>query len=160
MDHEQDKSEDLRQTFWRALAASPIVLLQLDADPASAAPMTAQLDEHAHHAVWFFTSRASRYAAAGAATATYASRGHDVFARITGQLAEETDPARLEALWTPAVAAWYPAGRDDPNLLLLRMDLGDAGIWTGEVGALNYIRMALGLSIAEHVRGGHVETRL
>ncbi|WP_226015695.1 pyridoxamine 5'-phosphate oxidase family protein [Novosphingobium sp. FKTRR1] len=160
MEYQQGKPEELRETFWKALESSPIVLLQLDDDAASAAPMVVQLDAHAHHTVWFLTSKNSRFAAVGPATATFASKGHDVFARITGVLTTETDRTRLDDLWNPAVAAWFPGGKDDPNLLLLRMNLGDAAIWSGKVGALDYVRMALGLNVTDQVKGSYTETAL
>ncbi len=135
-------------------------MLQLEGDPASAAPMTAQLDEDANHAVWFFAGRDSHFVRLGGATATFTSKGHDVFARISGALHEETDPARLDREWNNFVGAWVPGGQHDPNLLLLRFDLGDAAIWTGEMGVFNTIKMALGLPVRDSVKGGYAETRL
>ena len=49
---------------------------------------------------------------------------------------------------------------DDPSLLMLRMDLGDASIWSGELGALATAKMALGMSVREKVAGKQVETTL
>jgi len=131
MTYDQGNSDTLRDRFWTALGASPFVMLQTAADPHSAAPMTVQLDPAASHAIWFITTRDSRFAAGGPAIATFTSTGHDLFARFDGHLVEETGAARLDREWSPTVAAWYPGGRDDPNLLFLRMDLGEAAIWTG-----------------------------
>ena len=50
-------TRDLKQKFWKSLADSPFVFMELDADPAAAVPMTAQLDEDADSAIWFFTTR-------------------------------------------------------------------------------------------------------
>jgi general stress protein 26 len=160
MKYAEGNAQDLKDKFWHEIAGSSYVMLQLDADPASAAPMTASLDEHANHAIWFFTGRDSRWAQKGAATATYASKGHDLFARFTGTLVEETDPARLDKQWSIFVEAWFPGGKDDPNLLFLRMDLGEASIWSGEMGALATAKMALGMNVRAEVAGQHVETAL
>ena len=89
-------TEHLKQKFWTALADSPFLFLQLDADPHAAVPMTAQLDRQAHGAIWFFHSRSGPLAAGGPATATFAGKGHDLFARFSGTLAEETDQGRRE----------------------------------------------------------------
>jgi general stress protein 26 len=135
-------------------------MLQLDADPDSAAPMTASLDKDANSAIWFFAGRDSRWAQMGPATATFASKGHDVFARFHGVLSEETDRARLDKQWSNFVEAWFPGGKDDPNLLFLRMDLGDASIWAGDLGALATAKMALGMDVRDETAGKHVETAL
>ena len=160
MHYSQGKPDELRQKFWHALAGSSFVMLQRDADPESAAPMTASLDKDANHAIWFFTGRDNRFAAKGAATATFASKGHDLFARFSGILVEETDKARLDKQWSNFVEAWFPGGKTDPNLLFLRMDLGQASIWSGELGMLTTAKMAMGMDVRGDVGGKYVETAL
>ena len=160
MNYGNGNPAELRKKFWRALADSSFVMLQLDGDPDSAAPMTAQLDRDAAHAIWFFTSRDNRFAAKGGATATFASKGHDVFARFSGVLSEETSRERLDKQWSNFVEAWFPGGKDDPNLLMLRMELGDASIWAGELGVLGVAKMALGMDVRDDVKGQKTETTL
>ena len=160
MKYSEGHAEELKDKFWKELAGSSFVMLQLDGHPDGAAPMTASLDKHANSEIWFFTGRDSRWAAQGAATATYASKGHDLFARFAGTLVEETDGARLDKQWSNFVEAWFPGGKTDPNLLFLRMDLGDAEIWSGELGALAVAKMALGMDVRDKVAGKHVETAL
>ncbi len=151
-------TRELKQKFWTTLADSPFVFLQLDSDPRGAVPMTAQLDKDAHGSIWFFTSRTGPFAAAGPATATLAGKGHNLFARFTGTLIEETDPARLDAEWSPAIEAWFPGGRDNPDLLMLRMDLGQAEIWNAELGFLDTTKMLLGFDVRQDAANDHVET--
>ena len=153
-------TDDLKHQFWTALGASPIVFLQLDSAPNTAVPMTAALDKDANSAIWFFTGRDHAIAPGGAATATFSAKSHDLFARFAGTLVEETDRARLDAEWSNFVEAWFPGGKDDPNLLFLRMDLGDASIWGGEVGVLNTVKMALGMDVRDSIKGGFAETTL
>jgi general stress protein 26 len=160
MNYGNGDAAELRKKFWHAFEDSPFVMLQLDNDPDSAAPMTAQLDRDANHAIWFFTSRDNRFAAKGGATATFASKGHDVFARFHGVLSEETSRERLDKQWSTFVEAWFPGGKDDPNLLMLRLDLGDASIWASEMGVLGTAKMALGMDVRDDVKGQKVETNL
>lgn len=160
MRYAEGDSHELKQTFWKALADSPYVMLALDADPHSAAPMTAQLDRDADHAIWFFANRASHAAQLGAANATFASKGHDVFARFAGTLARETDRAVLDRHWSTYAEAWFPGGKDDPDLVFLRMNLGEATIWCGDLGLMASAKMALGLSVRDEVAGKFVDTRL
>lgn len=160
MNYGDGNPKELREKFWRALEDSSFVMLQLDGDSDSAAPMTASLDRDANHAVWFFTSRDNRFAAKGAATATFASKGHDLFARFHGVLTEETSRDRLDKQWSNFVESWFPGGKDDPNLLFLRYDLGDASIWSGELGLIGVAKMALGLDVRGDVAGKKAETTL
>lgn len=160
MKYQQGNAAELKDKFWHALDDSPFVMLQLDADAASAAPMTAQLDQDARHAIWFFTGKDNHFAAMGAATVTFAAKGHDTFARFAGKLVEETSRERLDKQWSNVVEAWFPGGKDDPNLLMLRMDLGEATIWSGDMGLLGTAKMALGMDVQGAVKGQMAQTAL
>jgi len=160
MNYDQGDPRELKEKFWKAMTSSPYVMLQLDEDLDSAAPMTAQLDKDANHAIWFFTSRSNRFATMGPATATFASKGHDVFARFHGTLEEETSRETLDKHWNNFVEAWFPQGKDSPDVLMLRMNLGDASIWSGDVGAFNTVKMALGMDVTDSIKGGYADTHL
>lgn len=158
--YSQGDAHELRQKFWHALADAPHVMLQLDSDPDSAAPMTTQLDRDANHAIWFFLTRDNHFAGGGPATATFASKDHETFARFHGTLVEETSRDRLEKQWSSVDQSWFPGGKDDPNLLMLRMDLGDASIWCRVTGMLARAKMAVGADMTGGTKGQFAETRL
>ncbi len=153
-------TNDLKQKFWKSLADSPFVFLELDADPKTAVPMTAQLDKDANSAIWFFTSKNHTFASGGPATATFAGKGHDMFARFSGTLTEERSRERFEDLWAKPVEAWFPGGKDDPNILLLRMDLGQAELWNSDLGFVDNAKMLMGFNVREDAREEHTDTVL
>ena len=158
MNYDQGNAEELKEKFWKTLSDSPFVMLQLDGEPDTAAPMTAQLDKDANHAIWFFTSKDNHFAAGGPATATYSGKGHELHARFAGVLTEETDAARKDAMWNNFVEAWFPEGK--ASALMLRMNLGDASIWSGELGAFNTAKMMLGMNVRDDIKGGYAEVAL
>jgi general stress protein 26 len=153
-------TQELKFKFWKALADSPFLFIQLDSDPHTAVPMTAQLDKDADQAIWFFTSKDHSFASGGPATATFAGKGHDMFARFGGTLRTETSRERLEKQWNSTVEAWFPGGKDDPNLVMLRMDLGQAEIWNHDFGFLDNTRMLLGFDVREEAADEHTVTTL
>lgn len=153
-------THDLKQKFWKSLADSPFIFLELEADPKTAVPMTAQLDKDANGTIWFFTTKDHTFARGGPATATFAGKDHDMFARFSGTLREETSKERLEKHWSKVVEAWYPGGKDDPNLLMLRMDLGEAEIWNSDLGFVDNAKMLFGFDVREDAREEHTETAL
>lgn len=160
MDYQPGNADELKTKFWKALDHSPFVMLALDADAESTAPMTAQLDKDADSAIWFFTSRTGKFARLGRATAVYSAKGHELFARFAGTLNEETDRARIDQFWSNIIEAWFPAGKDDPNLLLMRMDLGAATIWDSELGLIGTAKMLLGMDARPEARNNTTETTL
>ena len=158
MKYAEGNPEELKKKFWKALADSPFLFLQLDGRPDSAVPMTAQLDEDANSSIWFFTHDKSDFAKLGPATATFAGDDHSMFARFNGNLAIETDPKVFEEHWNNFVEAWYDGGKDDPDILFLRMDLDDAEIWSGDLGLLNTAKMALGMTVHDEAEERHVQS--
>ncbi len=153
-------TKDLKTEFWKTLADSPFLFLQLDSDPHSAVPMTAQLDKDANGAIWFFTSKDHQLARGGAATATFAGKDHSMFARFTGILTEETSIERRDKQWSQVIEAWFPGGKNDPNLLMLRMDLGQAEIWNSDLGFVDNAKMLMGFDVREDAREEHTATLL
>ena len=147
--------QQIREEFWHAMEKSPFVLIGLTGAAGHAEPMTAQLDRDAHHEIWFFTSRDNRIAAGGKAMAQFASKGHDVFACINGTLVEETDPARKEKQWSNAVEAWFPGGKTDPSLLMLRFEIAEAEVWTADLGVVGTFKLLTGSEIDPGEAGKH-----
>ena len=160
METQPDTAESLKEKFWKHFAASPFVMLELDGDHDSAAPMTAQLDKDAHHAIWFFTRRDGGYAKMGPATGILSAKSHDLFARFDGTLVEETSRQRLDQHWSNMIEAWFPGGKDDPNLLMLRMELGQAKIWDSNLGLIGTAKLMLGMDTRQEVQDNQVETAL
>ena len=153
-------SDDIRKEFWKALDASPTLMVGQTGEREHHIPMSAQLDKDAHGAFWFFTATDNRLAGGGPAMAQFASKGHDLFACISGTLRREDDPAVLDRLWNNGVAAFYPGGKQDPKLLLLRFDLDDAEIWTADPGIKGMFKLATGMSMKQGDLGEHARVAL
>jgi general stress protein 26 len=113
-------------------------------------PMTAQI-EGEKGPIWFFGSKesslAQSMAAAGGTPAafTFAAKNHNLFASVHGTLHAVSDRAMVDRLWNPFVAAWYE-GKDDPKLLLLRMDPAEGQIWIDASSVVAGLKMLLGVS--------------
>ena len=155
-------THDIKQEFWKALAKSPFLMVKLDDSQDHALPMTAQLDKEegpAHGgAVWFFTDKNNRLAPGGLAMAQFSSKGHDLFACISGSIVEEKDEALIDSLWSPQASAWFEGGRQDPSLLALRFDLDDIEIWTADLGVVGLLKRMTGSKIDPQQAGEHVQT--
>ncbi|MEE4453838.1 pyridoxamine 5'-phosphate oxidase family protein [Novosphingobium resinovorum] len=147
--------KDIREQFWKAFQASPFIMMKLEGAAGHAEPMTAQLDKDAHHAVWFFTRRDNRIGAGGRAMGQVMTRGHEVFACIDGTLVEETDTAVRDKHWNNAVEAWFPGGKADPSVVMLRFDIADAEVWTSDMGLKGAFKLLTGKPIKEHEAGEH-----
>jgi general stress protein 26 len=140
--------DELKDKFWKALKSDMTMMIGLDGiEDGHARPMTAQIEGESGP-IWFFTSKenalCSKAGDGERAIATFASKGHDLFATIHGTLRVDTDRAVVDRLWNRYVAAWYERGKDDPKLSLLRLDPERAEIWLDASSVVAGIKMLLG----------------
>ena len=133
-------NQEILEQFWGALEDSPFVMLGLDQARGSAMqPMTAQFEDQDRDngCVWFFTAKDHDLTRAlgqdNRAIASFASKGHDLFASVRGRLVLDNGRPEIDRLWNPVVAEWYE-GKDDPKMALLCFELDDAKIWQSDIG--------------------------
>ena len=157
MKYKEGRADELKTKFWKALADSPYLFLQLDGQPTTAVPMSPQLGKGADSAIWFFTQTKSDFAKLGDVTATFQGKGHEIYARFAGKLVKEESQARFDQFWNNFVEAWYDGGKDDPDILFLRMDLGEAEIWDSDLGLMTTAKMALGKTVVDEQEKQHVD---
>ena len=67
------------------------------------------------------------------------------------------DPVKIEELWKPMVKAWFPDGKDDPNLSLIRVRPLKAHYWDTKDGKLVVLAKILVGAITGKVEDGGVQ---
>jgi len=138
---------DAEKEFWKSLKESNTGMLGLDQPGYHAQPMTG-FAEPETGTIWFFTrsdTDLARDVAAGAVGGggqsgmfTYQAKDQKVQACLHGEMSIDHDRARIDKFWNPVVAAWYPGGKDDPALTLIRFDGDDGRVWVSDKGALGF----------------------
>lgn len=157
--------QELETKFWKCLGSDMTVMLGLDgAEDGHTRPMTAQF-ENDHGPIWFFTSRDNELVnslsgSGDRAIASFVSKGHDLFATIHGSLSVDNDRGTIDRLWNSFVAAWYEGGKDDPKLVLLRLDPENAQIWENGSSIVAGIKMLLGRDPKEDYKDKVAEVSL
>ena len=139
--------QELEARLWKALDKDRTVMLGIHDAGGHIHPMTA-LVENERAPIWFFTSSdtelARQLASPRPGFATLASKDHELFAVIQGELRIDNDRAVIDRLWSPFVSAWFEGGKDDPKVTLLRFDAGPAQIWENEHSLIAGVKMLLG----------------
>ena len=156
--------QEIEAKFWKALKSDMTMMLGLDGvEDGHARPMTALLDGE-RSPMWFFTSTDNaivrKLGEGNRAIATFASKGHDIFATVHGTLSTDNNPATIDRLWNRHVAAWFPGGKDDPKLALLRLDAERAEIWIDASSLMAGIKLLLGADPKEEYRDKVAEVSL
>lgn len=148
---------EIEQKFWKALNSDRTLMLGLDGvEDGHARPMTAQAEDDSSP-IWFFTAKDSELVKGlgkgHRAIAAFAAKDHELFASIKGNLVLDTDPAVIDRLWNPFVAAWYEGGRQDPKLALLRLDAEHAEVWLNGSSLVAGVKMLLGRDPKQDYKG-------
>jgi len=148
---------ELEAKFWKALKSDRTMMLGISGvQEGHARPMTAQLEGDEGGPIWFFTASdndlVKQLRGNARAVATFASRGHDVFAAVHGSLSVDTDRGVVDRLWNRFVAAWYEGGKDDPKLRLLRLDPDQGQVWADASSLVAGVKMLLGIDPKKEYR--------
>ena len=85
--------------------------------------------------VWFFTEADSPKVAEikrnGKVNLAYASDRRNTYVSVTGDASINRDQDRIDQFWNDALKAFFPKGRNDPNLVLIEVALHTAEYWDG-----------------------------
>jgi len=137
--------KDVEDRLWKEIERGRYGMLGLVGveHPQHFQPMT-PFPEPENGQIWFFTrddtdlAKAVAAGGGGHAMLTISSKDQDVKACLGGTLTLSQDRTRIDKFWNTVVAAWYPDGKDDPHLTLLRMDLDSATVWLSEAGPVRF----------------------
>lgn len=155
---------ELKAEFWESLKSDMTVMLGVvGAEGGHRRPMTAQVDGEGGP-IWFFADRETDLVQllgqSRPAAFTFSAKGHGLFASVDGTLQVDMDRAVIDRLWNSFIAAWFKEGKNDPRLVLLRFDPGQAEIWENASNLLAGIKALLGSDPREDYRDKSAEVRL
>jgi general stress protein 26 len=83
--------------------------------------------------VWFFsnehTGKVEEVEKDDQVFLLYSHPGKNTYVHLQGSCTVVTDKQKIEELWSPLIEAWFPKGKDDPELCLLKVQTTDAKYW-------------------------------
>lgn len=121
----QENLYELLKGFSTGMLVSRQANDQMQARPMSVAELRSDAD------IYFATSlespKITELAANPECTVTFQSSS--TYAVINGRAEVVKDRALIDRLWSEAWRVWFPGGKDDPTLCLLKVDAKDAEYW-------------------------------
>jgi general stress protein 26 len=137
-----DDAAALEQRLWREIEHVRTVMLGVvGGPPRHFQPMTAFCDAD-EGAIWFYVRRDNHLLAEIAETPTammtLTTKDQGFIACVGGTAREDHDRDRIARFWNPVVAAWFPDGKDDPELTLIRMRPDDAKVWVSHSNPVRF----------------------
>lgn len=88
----------------------------------------------------------------------YAAPDDNRYVSVSGTAQLVRDQAKIEELWSPLIKAWFPKGKDDPDLALLRVDVESAEYWDSPSSTMVQIAGFLkAVTTGQRIQGGENE---
>ena len=95
--------------------------------------------------LWFFTSskthKAEEIEKDNRVNVSYAEPGSNSYVSISGTAEIVRDKAKIDEYWNDILKAWFPEGKDSPDLVLLKVAVEQAEYWDA---SSSYVAQALG----------------
>lgn len=83
--------------------------------------------------IWFFTSKVVKCSADIRLNPniglSYSDPKENMFVSVTGLAQITEDPLKINALWNESLVAWFPKGKNDPDIALIRIEVTEAEYW-------------------------------
>ncbi len=163
----KDQDHNPVEHFAKLIKGIKVAMLTTVTDDGSmrSRPMATQTKDFDQRHLWFFTKRSSpksyEIESHHDVHLSYASPDDHRFVSVTGRAQVVDDRSKVQELWSPVHKAWFAEGLDDPDLVLLRVDVLRAEYWDAPgarmvqlIGAIRAVATGKPLSsIGDH---GHV----
>ena len=92
--------------------------------------------------LWFFTGasshKVSEIAKLPKVNVSFADPENQHYVSISGTAQLVRDRDKIEELWKPEFKMWFPEGKDDPEIALLRINLEKAEYWDSPSSTIGY----------------------
>ena len=113
--------------------------------------------------LWFFTDKHSvkvdELEANNRVNVAFVSPDDNRYVSITGKAKLVLDQAKIDELYSPAIKAWFPDGKDDPNISLIHVDPDVAEYWDSPNSKLVQVAGFLkALATGKRIEAGENET--
>jgi len=106
-------------------------------------PMSVNGDIDPDGDLWFFTNASSHKVSEISKTpkvnVSFADPDNQQYVSISGKAQLVRDRDKIEELWKPEFKMWFPEGKDDPQIALLRVNLEKAEYWDSPSSTIGFV---------------------
>jgi general stress protein 26 len=106
-------------------------------------PMSSNGDIDRNGSIWFFTDissqKVSEIEKLPKVNLSFAKPEDQHYVSISGRAQLIRDREKIEELWRPEFKIWFPEGKDDSRIALLRVDLERAEYWDSPSSTIGYV---------------------
>jgi general stress protein 26 len=105
-------------------------------------PMSSNGDIDENGDIWFFTNasslKVSEIEKLPKVNVSFADPDNQRYVSVSGTAQLVRDRAKIDELWRPEFKIWFPEGKEDPEVALLRVSLEKAEYWDSPSSTIGY----------------------
>ena len=105
-------------------------------------PMSSNGDIDVNGNLWFFTGafshKVSEIKDTPRVNVSFADPQNQHYVSVTGKARLVRDRAKIDELWRPEFQMWFPEGKDEPNMALLRVKAEKAEYWDSPSSTISF----------------------
>jgi general stress protein 26 len=105
-------------------------------------PMSSNGDIDPNGDLWFFTNasshKVSEVEGSPKVNVSFADPDNQRYVSVTGVARLVRDRQKIDELWRPEFKMWFPQGKDDPEVALLRVSLEKGEYWDSPSSTIGY----------------------
>ncbi|MBK0403041.1 pyridoxamine 5'-phosphate oxidase family protein [Adhaeribacter sp. BT258] len=133
MENSQNKAEGLKMLKEKIKDIKVAMLTSVNPDGSlHSRPMQTQ-EIKDDGALWFFTGKNSgkipEIKNDSHVSLGYADPDSNTYVAVCGKATLVSDQAKIDELWNDMLKAWFPEGKSDPNIILLKVTITSAEYW-------------------------------
>lgn len=139
----QQRQNDLEKlrTMVKAIDFCMLTTVDEKGDPHSR-PMSSNGDIDPNGNIWFFTAasshKVSEISKLPKVNLSFADPDNQNYVSITGRAELVRDRKKIDELWRPEFKMWFPEGKDDPEVALLKVNLEKAEYWDSPSSTIGF----------------------
>lgn len=127
-------SHEEREKIWSLIKDAHVAMLTSeDGQRLRSRPMVASQHDFNDGCLWFFTRddspKVAQVQASHQVNVAYASTSDGSYVSLAGQAELVHDRAVIDAHWNDKAKAWFPKGKDDPAVAMLKVTVEQAEYW-------------------------------
>ena len=159
MHHTKEESIEKLNDLIREIETA--MLTTIDGGVLRSRPMATQKADF-DGTLWFLTSAAAHkdeeIEKDNRVNVSYAAPSGNSYVSVSGTAHITSDQAKIDELWSPFYKAWFPEGKDDPNIRVLKITVEQAEYWDAPSSTFVQIAGFLkALATGERADGGENE---
>jgi general stress protein 26 len=105
-------------------------------------PMSSNGDIDPNGDLWFFTGASSHKVSeindTPRVNVSFADPSNQHYVSVTGRAQLVRDQKKIDELWREQFKMWFPEGKEDPNVALLRIKIEKAEYWDSPSSTISY----------------------